>query len=128
MATTDSGLRDMKVDELRARAREMEISGASSMKKDQLIAAIEKAGGGAGGRGRAAQGPGDLKGVVANAKQLHQEEERLVAELHTREREALKAAPVDPEVRRRVEDLIAQEEKAIKDMHAQIRALMKDAA
>jgi|GEM_PF-5806420 len=140
MATETSGLRDMKVDDLRKRAREMDVSGASSMKKDELIAAIEKAGG-AGGRGtgsaggqgsgtaaRRAGGAGDMKAAIEQATELHREEERLVKELHTREREQLKQAPVSGDVRKKVEELIAQEERAIKDMHAQIRALMKDGA
>lgn len=42
-------LADLKVPELRARAKELDISGVSGMKKDELIAAIGDAGGTAGG-------------------------------------------------------------------------------
>lgn len=43
---SESELRDMKVDELRTRARELGVSGAANMRKDDLVQAIAKAGGG----------------------------------------------------------------------------------
>ncbi|NRQ36322.1 hypothetical protein HII36_31475 [Nonomuraea sp. NN258] len=41
-----SGLADLKVDQLRARARRLGLSGGSQMRKDQLIKAVTKAGSG----------------------------------------------------------------------------------
>jgi Rho termination factor, N-terminal domain len=51
---SETELRDMTVDELRDRAKESGIEGVSNLKKDELVAAISKAGGaeeGSSGRG-----------------------------------------------------------------------------
>jgi hypothetical protein len=58
---SESELRDLKVDELRERAKDAGVSGTSNMKKDELVGAIAKAGsGGAASGGAASGGEGDL--------------------------------------------------------------------
>ncbi len=53
---SETELRDMKVDELRHRAREEGVSGAASMKKEELVDAISACHRGAGGGGRGGGG------------------------------------------------------------------------
>jgi hypothetical protein len=56
--TDESQLRDLKVDELRKRARDAGIEGTSSMKKDELVSALAGRGGDTGSGGGAGE-PGD---------------------------------------------------------------------
>lgn len=56
--TSEDELRDMKVDELREVARDADVIGASTMRKDELVAAILDAGGGSEGADRGDDGVG----------------------------------------------------------------------
>jgi hypothetical protein len=58
---SESELRDLKVDELRERARDAGVSGVSDMKKDELVTALAKSGGN-GSRGGGGSGGGDGNG------------------------------------------------------------------
>ncbi|NKX56373.1 Rho termination factor N-terminal domain-containing protein [Arthrobacter mobilis] len=59
---SESELRDLSVDELRQQAKDAGISGSSGMRKEELVEALAKAGGGA---GRSADGGGGSEDVGA---------------------------------------------------------------
>jgi len=56
---SESELRDMSVDELRQKAKDAEISGSSNMKKEELVKALAKAGGGKSERSDSKRDNGD---------------------------------------------------------------------
>jgi hypothetical protein len=57
---SETELREAKVDELRDRAQDAGISGASGMKKEELVQALAKQGGGRGGTASGGEESGDL--------------------------------------------------------------------
>ncbi len=64
---SETELREMRLDDLRDRARAEGISGASSMKKDELVEAISAAHGSGGGRASGEPTDQDLAGEEAGA-------------------------------------------------------------
>ncbi len=64
---SETELREMRLDDLRDRARAEGVSGASSMKKDELVEAISAAHGSGGGRASGEPTDQDLAGEEAGA-------------------------------------------------------------